>query len=171
MFEKGRKFPSARQTESRASRARAHILVVKDILPSPQLLSAISTFERLPIDFWTAGLQIEVGWDNESMLRRVYQRNRRNNMVNMIYRAFDTTTTYLLIKKICAAFNADILSPTVLKYYVKMIMNQGGNKEERDIVKGTLKQDFQARKRWHTYTTELGGYGAFFLIRVAPSWM
>jgi hypothetical protein len=92
-------------------------------------------------------------------------------MVNVIYRAFIMIVTYLLIEKIHDAFNADILSPTVLKYCVKIVMNQGGNKEERDIVKETFKLDFQARKRWHTYIIELGGYGAFFLIRVVPSWM
>jgi hypothetical protein len=60
-------------------------------------------------------------------------------MVNVIYRAFIMIVTYLLIEKIHDAFNADILSPTVLKYCVKIVMNQGGNKEERDIVKETLK--------------------------------
>jgi hypothetical protein len=92
-------------------------------------------------------------------------------MVNVIYRAFDTTATYLLVKKIRDAFNVDIFSSTVWDYCVKMIMNHRGSKEERAMVKATLKQDVQAGKRWYTYATELGGYGAFFLIGVVPSWM
>ncbi|KAH2761579.1 hypothetical protein KXW10_000401 [Aspergillus fumigatus] len=52
-----------------------------------------------------------------------------------------------------------------------MIMNQRGSKEERAMVKATLKQDVQAGKRWYTYATELGGYGVFFLIGVVPSWV
>ncbi|KAL4948356.1 hypothetical protein BDW69DRAFT_176606 [Aspergillus filifer] len=170
-FKIGRKSSSTQHTGHRASGARSRISVVRNVSPSPELLSAISKFNNSPFDFWTDGLDLKVDWANKNALRRVYQRNRRNDMANAIYRAFDTTLTYLLIGKICKAFGVVILTPAVSEYCITVILGQGGNDQERNIVKEDLKQDFNAGKRWNTYARKLGGYGAFFLLGVVPSWM
>jgi hypothetical protein len=88
-----------------------------------------------------------------------------------MYRAFDTTATYLLLLKLCDAFNTNILSPSVFKHCYTIILGQESSPEERALVKKNLKADFHAGKRWDTYARELGGYGVFFLIGVVPPWM
>ncbi|KAL4812700.1 hypothetical protein BDW67DRAFT_120468 [Aspergillus spinulosporus] len=169
-FGKSRKSAKNQHLEPRARGARACISQVKDVLPSLQLLLNLEKFRRSPIQFWTKGLGLKVSWDSNNILRRIYQRNRANEMASVIHRAFDTTATYLLLRKIRDAFNADNLSTTVLNHCVKMILDQGDSQDDIGLVKETLKKDYHAGKRWHSYATKLGGYGAFFLIGVVPSW-
>ncbi|KAL2826904.1 hypothetical protein BJY01DRAFT_229512 [Aspergillus pseudoustus] len=170
-FGKSRESTSKNQLQPRASGARARIALVRDVHPSPQLLSYLETFRRSPIMFWIEGLTLKVGWENKNLLRAIYRRNRAVETGNVIHRAFDTTATYLLLLKICNAFNTNMLSQTVLKYCYTIILGQASSEEEREFVKQNLKADFHAGKRWHAYATKLGGYGVYFLIGVVPSWM
>lgn len=101
-------------------------------------------------------------------MRHIYHGNRRNNNLAITYRAFYTTATYLFIRSICEAFNVSSLTGRVLSYCIALV---DPHCEDTKPVKQDLKDDYKAGLIWNTYAEHLGGYGAFFLIGVAPTWV
>lgn len=88
----------------------------------------------------------------------------------MLYRAFETTVTYLLLRDICEELNVESFTTTAKRYCSGLIMDQNNVMDEtsRKEVERNLCQDKRVGKIWYTYAAHLGGYGAFFLIGVAP---
>lgn len=103
-----------------------------------------------------------------NILRHIYHGNRRNNKIATTYRTFYTTATYLFIKLICEAFSVGSLTERVLSHCIALI---DPHCEDTKLVKQNLRDDYKAGLIWNTYAEHLGGYGAFFLIGVAPAWV
>lgn len=61
------------------------------------------------------------------------------------------------------------LTDRVLCYCIALV--DPDHAEDPELVKQNLKDDYKAGLVWHTYSEHLGGYGSFFLIGVAPTWM
>ena len=137
-------------------------------MPSCEILTFITRIGETPSDFWTAGLSVDLDWD-KNILRHIYLGNRRNDKLAVTYRAFYTTATYLFIRSICKAFNVTTLTDRVIRYCAALVNPHGEKKGE--LVKVNLKNDYKAGLIWNTYAEHLGGYGAFFLIGVAPTWV
>ena len=110
---------------------------------------------------------MKLDWD-ANILRLIYRGNRQNDELAVTYRAFYTTATYLFIRSICEAFNVRNLTDRVLRYCTALV---NPHREDTELVKQNLKDDHKAGRIWNTYAEKLGGYGAFFLIGVAPTWM
>lgn len=136
-------------------------------MPSAKLLTSIKRIGETPSEFWTAGLSEELDWD-ANILRHIYHGNRRNNNLAIIYRTFYTTATYLFIRSVCEAFHVSSLTGRVLSYCIALI---DPHCEDTKPMKQNLKEDYKAGLIWNTYAEHLGGYGAFFLIGVAPTWV
>ncbi|THC87765.1 hypothetical protein EYZ11_012789 [Aspergillus tanneri] len=174
---------STESSRLRANEARKRISQIGeiDILPSPELLSSITEYKRSPSTFWTAESSVKLGptdlgsaefsRDTEGLFRYFYWQNRRNNMLEVLYRAFTTTATYLLVQRLCQNFEVTNLTPRVLRYCSGLVTDQHVTKERRQKVEDDIKADYRAGNVWNTYAGHLGGYGAFFLIGVVPSWM
>lgn len=88
--------------------------------------------------------------------------------MDVLYRAFETTVTYLLLRDICKELNVESLTPTAKRYCSRLIMDQNNVMDEtsRKNVERNLCQDNQVGKIWYTYAAHLDRYSAFFLIRV-----
>ena len=169
-FGKRNKSSSTRSSRLRADNARGRIEQAKeiDIIPSPEILTSIAKVGESPISFWTAELSVELDWD-ANILRHIYRGNRQNDKLAVTYRAFYTTATYLFIRSICKAFNVTTLTDRVIRYCAALV-DQHGEKIDEEV-KVNLKNDYKAGLIWNTYAEKLGGYGAFFLIGVAPTWV
>lgn len=137
-------------------------------MPSPEILTSIARIKETPSDFWTAELSVELDWD-ANILRHIYHGNRQNDKLAVTYRAFYTTATYLFIRSICEAFNVRILTDRVLRHCTALV--DPHHEEDTKLVKKNLRDDYKAGLIWNTYAERLGGYGAFFLIGVAPTWV
>lgn len=137
-------------------------------MPSSEILTFVARIRETPSDFWTSGLSVELDWD-KNILRHIYHGNRRNDKLAVTYRAFYTTATYLFIRSICEAFNVRIFTDRVLHYCTALVDPR--REEDTELVKQNLKDDYKAGLIWNTYAEHLGGYGAFFLIGVAPTWL
>ena len=118
-----------------------------------------------PSLFWTPRQILS----RTGLLQYLYEENRVKK-ADVLYRAFKTTVTYLLLRSICAELEVTNFTTRARRYCSRLIMYQNNATDEkvRKRVEKNLIRDNKAGKIWYTYAAHLGGYGAFFLIGVAP---
>ncbi|KAL4755743.1 uncharacterized protein BDW70DRAFT_46677 [Aspergillus foveolatus] len=163
--------PKSQEFQERINRAREFISQKRqiDVIPSPDLVALIKDLDAFPLKFWNV-IQMGSSWDG-NLMRHLYQRNRQSNTMSVIYRAFTTTATFLLVKRTMREFEVTNFTPRVECHCCTLIMNDTTDVVARRQVEQNLKDDFRVGKLWHRYAAHLGGYGAFFLMGVATtSW-
>ncbi|KAL4861660.1 hypothetical protein BDV12DRAFT_61561 [Aspergillus spectabilis] len=160
------------QDTHRISRARKTILQIResDVTPSAELFKLIDELKASPFEFWFVK-QMGSNWHDTHLLRHLYLRNRQNDQMGLIYRAFATTATFLLVEEMCKEYKVTNFTPRVQKHCSRLIMDKSNitDNHTREQVERNLKEDFRVGKLWYKYAAHLGGYGALFLVGVAPA--
>jgi hypothetical protein len=152
------------------AKARLDQIPKKDLVPTADFLNYISRIKHNPLDFLNLRIMGPSPPISTNVLYYLYYQSRQANQSNVALRAFYATATHLFIKQLCVTLNATRVTPVVLGYCAYLILEVDPDAGFNTIC-GHLQEVNKIGSIYYQYAQGLGGYGAFFIIGILPSWV